>query len=192
MALELDHLDELAVGRRAGDAEAALLELRDVLGVDLVAVAVALLDEIGAVRGAGDRAFLQRARILAEAHRAAQGVDADEVAQLVDDLVRRLVVELRRVGADHAADVARELDRRALHAEANAEVGDALLARVADGAELPLDAARAEAGADEDAVDAGELAVVALLFERLRVDVDDAHLDVVGDAAVGQGLVERF
>src|SRR5256714_1622392 len=127
-----------------------------------------------------------------EAHRAAEGVDADEVAQLVDHLVRRLVVELGRVRADHAADVARELDRRALHAQADAEVGDALLARVADGAQLPFHAAGAEAGADQDAVDAGELAVVALLLERLGVDVDDAHLHVVGDAAVRQGFVERL
>src|ERR1043165_3239164 len=192
VSFELDHLDELAVGRGAGDAEAALLELRHVLGVDFVAMAVALLDELGAVRGAGDRAFLERARILAEAHRAAEGVDADAVAQLVDDLVRRLVVELRRVRADLAADVARELDRRALHTEADAEVGEALLARVADRAQLPFHAARAEAGADEDAVDAGELAVVALFLERLRVDVDDTHLHVVGDAAVRERLVERF
>ena len=130
--------------------------------------------------------------IFAEAHRAAEGVDADEVAQLVDHLVRRLVVELGRVRADHAGHVARELDRRALHAEADAEVGDALLAREADGAQLSFHAARAEAGADEDAVDAGQLAVIALFLERLRVDVDDAHLHVVGDAAVHERFVERL
>src|SRR5207253_11191006 len=116
------------------------------LGIHFVTVAVALFDELGAVGGAGDRAFLERAGVLAEAHRAAEGVDADQVAQLVDDLVRRLVVELRRVRADHAADVARELDRRALHTQADAEVGDALLARVADRAQLPFHAAGAEAG----------------------------------------------
>src|SRR6266513_3510035 len=147
---------------------------------------MALFDLFDAVRGAGDRPFLQRTGILAEAHRAAEGVDADEIAQFVDHLVRRLVVELRRVRADHAADVARELDRRALHTEADAEVGDALLARVAERAQLPFHAAGAETGTDQDTVDAGELAVVALLLERLGVDVDDAHLHVVGDAAVRQ------
>ncbi len=41
-------------------------------------------------------------------------------------------VELGRVGALEAADVARVLDHRALHAEADAEVRHAVLARVAD------------------------------------------------------------
>src|SRR5258706_11889598 len=192
VAGQLDDLHELAIGRRARDVEAAVLELRYVLRVHLVAVPVALFDQLDAVGLARDRAFLQAARVLAEPHRAAEGVDADEVAQLVDDLVRRLVVELRRVRADHAADIARELDRRALHAEADAEVGDALLARVADGAQLPFHATRTEPGADQDAVHAGQLAVVALFLQRFGADVDDADLDVVGDAAVDQRLVERF
>src|SRR3954451_7199108 len=90
VAFQLDDLDELAVGREAGHAEAAFLELRHVLGIDLVAMAVALVDLLDSICLPRDRTFLQRARILAEAHRAAEGVDADEVAQLVDDLVRRL------------------------------------------------------------------------------------------------------
>src|SRR5947207_8133874 len=120
---------------------------------------MALFDLLDAVRGAGDRSFLQRTGILAEAHRAAEGVDADEIAQLVDDLVRRLVVELGRIRADHAADIARELDGCALHAEADAEVGDAALPREADGAKLSFHAARAEPGTDQDAVDVGQLTV---------------------------------
>ena len=132
------------------------------------------------------------ARVLAEAHRAAEGVDADQIAQLVDHFVRRFVVELGRVRAEHPHDVARELDRRALHAEADAEVGDFLFARIADRAQLPFDATRAEARADENAVDVRQLAVVALVFQCFGVDVDDAHLDVVSDTAVNQGFVERL
>src|SRR5688572_27571040 len=149
-------------------------------------MAVALFDHLHAVRVAGDGALAQVARIFAEAHRAAEGVDADEIAQLVDDFVRRLIIELRRVRADHPRDVARELDGRALHAEADAEEGDLALAGVADRAQLSFDAARAEAGSDQDAVDATELAVVALFLERFRVDVDDPRLHVVRNAAVLQ------
>ena len=47
-----------------------------------------------------------------------------------------------------------------MHAEADAEVGDAVLAGVADGVEHALDAALAEAAGDEDAVEAFELALV--------------------------------
>src|SRR5207302_1889322 len=97
MAFQLDDLDEFSVGREAGHSEAALFELRHVLGVDLVTVTVALVDLLHAIRLARDRTFLQRTRIFAEAHRAAEGVDADQIAQLVDDFVRRLIVELRRI-----------------------------------------------------------------------------------------------
>src|SRR6266849_2918494 len=155
-------------------------------------MAMALFDQLSPVGVPCDRAFLQHGGILAEAHRAAQGVDADEIAQLEDDLVRRLVVELGRVRADHPDDVPCELDRRALHAQADAEVGNSLLARVTDCAQLPFDAARSESRADQDSVDVRQLAVIALFLERFRIDVDDAHLEVVRDPAVNQRFVERF
>ena len=34
--------------------------------------------------------------------------------------------------------------------------------------------------------------MIALVFERFRVDVHDPNLDVVGDAAMDQGLIERL
>jgi hypothetical protein len=68
--------------------------------------------------------------------------------------VRRGGVELAGVGVLQAADVARELDAGGLHAEADAEVGNLVLAGVADGVQHALDAALAEAAGDEDAVEA--------------------------------------
>src|SRR5207237_10825022 len=123
-------------------------------------------------------------------HRAAEGVVSYDIAEFVDDLLWLLVIELRRIRADHSTNVARELDRRALHADTNAEVGDLLFARIADRTQLAFHAACAETGADQNAVDLGQLAVVPLVFQRFRIDVDDAHLDVVGDAAVDQRLIE--
>src|SRR4051794_10945561 len=192
VVFQFNDLDELAVGREAGHAKAALLQLRHVFGVHLVAMAVALVDLLHSIRLPRDRTFLQRARILAEAHRAAERVDADQVAQLVDDFVRRLIIELGRIRADHPHHVARELDRRALHAEADAEKRDALFARVTDRAQLAFDAARAESRSDQNPVYAPQLAVVPLGLQLLGVDVDDAHLYIVRDAAVCQRFVQRF
>ena len=62
-------------------------------------------------------------------------------------------VELASRRAD---DVAGELDDRALQAEAQAEVRDAVVAGEVGGEDLALDAAMAEATRDEDAGDAGE------------------------------------
>src|SRR5436305_14968814 len=87
VAFQLDDLDELAVGREAGHAEAALLELRHVLGIDLVTMAVALVDLFHSVRLPCDRAFIQRARIIAEAHRYAERVDDARVTTRNEDVV---------------------------------------------------------------------------------------------------------
>src|SRR4051794_38177856 len=67
------------------------------------------------------------------------------LGQQVDDRPLGLGVELGRVGAVHAGDVAGELAHRDLHAEADAQVRDALLARDLGGEDLALDAAPAEA-----------------------------------------------
>ncbi len=104
--------------------------------------------------------------------------------QQVDDRVRRLGVELGRVGALHVADVAGVVDDRHLHAEADAEERHLLLAGVATGRDLALDPALAEAAGDEDAVG---------ILERGGVEVlgaDQVDLDV--DAVVVAAVLERL
>ena len=66
-------------------------------------------------------------------------------------------VELARVRADQAADVARVFDAGSLHAEADSEVGHFVFAGVADGVEHAFNAALAEAAGDQDSVEAFEL-----------------------------------
>ena len=87
--------------------------------------------------------------------------------------MRRGRIEFAGVGAGEAADVARVFNAGRLHAEADAEIGDLILAGVADGVEHAFDAALAEAAGNEDAVEACELrfvaAVVAPAFPDLRL-----------------------
>ena len=59
---------------------------------------------------------------------------------------------------------------RDLQAEAEAQVGNLLRARIAGGEDLALDAAHAEAARHEDAVEAGEEFRRAVLLDFLRVD----------------------
>ena len=87
-----------------------------------------------------------------------------------------------------ADDLAGELDDRALQAEAQAEVRDAVLARVAGGQDLALDAAMAEAARDEDAGDTVQPIVQVVVGQRLRVDPADLDVDVVRPAGVAQRL----
>src|SRR4051812_25250955 len=71
----LDDLDELAVEGAAHDLHAVVGQGLLVEAVELVAVAVALLDHVLAIQLARQRAWLQGARVRAQAHRAAEIVD---------------------------------------------------------------------------------------------------------------------
>ena len=142
-----------------------------------------------AVDLAGARAVVELHRVGAQAHRAAHVADLLLLRQQVDHRVRRLGVELGRVGAVHAGDVAGELGDRDLHAEADAEVGHAVLAREARRADLALDPAHAEAAGDEDAVAVGELALDLVVGEPLGVD--PAHLDLAAVVGAARGRAPR-
>src|SRR4051812_26643677 len=87
-------------------------------------MAMALADLEVAVDAVGQRVGLDLAGPGAQAHGAAELVDAAQLAQLIDDAVRGGLIELARIRAFEHADVPRKLDACRLHAEANAEVGD--------------------------------------------------------------------
>ena len=113
----------------------------------------------GSIKFRGEGAFLQNARIRAEAHGAAFLRYAALLLHEVDDGMRGLFVELRGVGVCPADYVAGVLDYRALHSEADAEEGDPVFARVFDRRDLALDAARAEPTRYQDAVEEDALGV---------------------------------
>jgi hypothetical protein len=68
-------------------------------------------------------------------------------------------VELGAVGAFEPGDVAGVLDHRHLHAETDPEIGHPLLAGVAHGGDLALDAALAEAAGHQHRVHAARQSV---------------------------------
>src|SRR5262249_11892825 len=189
MVGKLDDLYQLAPRTLAGQPEAAGLDLGRVPVVELVAVAVALLDlrlPVGACREA---AGLEGATVGAEPHGAALLDHPRLIGHQVDDLLRRLGVELARIGLAPAHDMARELDGRDLHAEAEPEVGNAALARVLGGQDLALDAALAEAAGDHHPVHvAQELLGAAPRLDRLALDPAEIHAGAVR----GPGVDERL
>src|SRR3954468_13846670 len=121
---QLDDLDELAVERAADDLQALVGQRLLVEAVELVAMAMPLVDHVAAVQRVRLGAGAQLARVGAEPHRAAEIVDAEQVAQLVDQVGLRLGRTLGRIGIRQAAHVPRILDCRPLEAVADAEVGD--------------------------------------------------------------------
>src|SRR6185503_3589258 len=185
---QLDDLDELAVERAPHDFEPLLGQRLLVEAVELVAMAVALVDDVAAIEGVRLRPRFQLALVRPEPHRPAEIVHAEQIAQLVDHVGLRLGRALGRVGLGQPAHVPRVLDRGPLEAVADAEVGNAALARDLRGAHHAARAAIAEAAGHEDAVGAVEQLLAPRLLERLRFHPADVHLQPVLEAT----MVERF
>src|SRR5204863_6847720 len=82
--------------------------------------------------------------------------------------VWRRGVELGAVGVGEAGLVPRILDDRKLHPQANAEIGNAVLARVPNRLDLPLDAALAESARHQYRVHALE-AIDAVAIHNLGI-----------------------
>ena len=88
--------------------------------------------------------------------------------------------------------VSHRLDHRHLHAEADAEIRHVALARELRRADLAFGAALAEAARHQDAVDVFEERRRVFLLEHLGLDPVEIDLHLVGDAAVGERLGQRF
>ena len=90
------------------------------------------------------------------------------------------------------AQIARRLDHRHLHAEADAEIGHMAFAGELRRADLAFGAALAEAARHQDAVDVFQERRRVLVLEHLGFDPVELDLDLVGDAAMRQRLDQRF
>ena len=140
VVLDLDDLDEPGLGVGAANEQAGRFQARPVGVVVLETVAVAFLDQIAAIGGAGPAPRGQGAVVRAQAHRTALGHDAFLGLHEVNHWVLGLGRELGRMGVREPEHVARELDDGDLHAEAEAVIGHLPLAGEPGGNDLALDA----------------------------------------------------
>src|ERR1700691_2317982 len=200
MVGEFDDLGQRAVGRHAGKPHSGLFQPGFVVDVDLVAVAVALAD-LGLAVDLGDAAAGQKLRrISAEAHGATQiAVDLALFQRVAlhpfgHEADHRLGAgtELGRARAVQAREMARRLDHRHLHAEADAEIRYFPVPREPCRLDLALGAAFAEAARNQNAVDAFEMHDRVFLLEDFRIEPVELDPDIVGYPAMGQRLGQRF
>ena len=115
MIFQFDDFHELAVGRRAAENEAGLLKFLAVVVVELVAMAMAFVDDEGAVKLSCLRADGELARLRAEAHRAALLGDFALRVKERDDGVRGVFVELGGVRFLQFQNAAGKFNRGNLH-----------------------------------------------------------------------------
>src|SRR3990170_3156559 len=148
---QFHHLAQLLGLGEPGNAQPFFLQPAKVLVVRLVAMPVALVDDVLAVDPACLAARLEGRSLCPKTHGAAQvgllGAALDAAVAVLplgdegDDRMRRVGVELGRIGPRKADHVAGEFDHGELHAKANAQVRHPVLARVLDGLHLAFDAA---------------------------------------------------
>ena len=188
-ARDLHSLHKASVRAGTGDDQTLLLELGAELVVELIAVAVALVDLRRAVAVGHLRARRDDAGVLAQTHRAALRLNALLVRHQVNDVVLALGRKFAGVGVGVAQYVAGVLHDHDLHAQADAEIGHVVLTRVLRSLDHALDAAVTKAARHNDAVHVAQLVGAAgLVDEMLTVDPLDLDLALVLKARVVQAL----
>lgn len=189
---QFDGLGQLAFLRDAADDEAIGLELVFELVIDLITMAMTLVDggflvefvHLGALGQFGDP--------VAETHGAAELLHLFLLLHHADDGSGGAFIKLGAVGVFQAADIAGKLDDGDLHAEADAKEGNAGAAGITCGGDFALGATVAEAPGDEDALQAAEVDVGAAFLDGLGVHTHDVHFAVIGCASVGECLVDAL
>src|SRR5216683_240555 len=110
MTGNLNHLDISAVWSRPRNAQTSSHHRLFILAVELVTMTVAFADLGLAVNLRGQSSRFDLARPRTETHRAAQLLNAAQLAQLVDHTMRSRRIKLARVGIGQTANVARILN----------------------------------------------------------------------------------
>ena len=178
-----------AVCRAPGELEPGGLQFLEVLGVDLVAVAMPFRTGVAAVQRGRQRPRFDVGLVGAQPHRPAHVLDLVLLGQDVDDRVGRLLIEFRRVGALESEDVASVLDDRELEAQTEPQIRDIVPASVLDGVDFALGATDAKAAGDDDGVGLAH-PVFVVVRHLLGVDPLDVDVDVFLQAGVFQRLVD--
>ena len=191
MLRQLDELHEPPVGAGAGQLHAMGLKIGAVVVVELIAVAVALEDLLGAVERPGAASLGEHAGILPQAHGAALGRDAPLIGHQVDHRMDGGGVKLRRVGVIPAQHVARELDDGNLHAQADAQVRHAVGAGILRRDDHAFNAPVSKAAGHQDSGTAAEQCGGSFRRDVLGLHPADLHHRTQVGAGVEEGLHHR-
>src|SRR5262245_60610304 len=188
----LAYFDVGAIWSLARNAQPARHQEFLVLAIELVAMPMPLADLGCSIGPAGEAALLQQTWPGAEPHRAAQLVDTLQFAELVNHTVRRTGIELARIRAVETAHVAGVFDHHGLHPQADAEIRDLVLARVADRVDHALDAALAETAGHQDAVVVLKLPFPIVAIDTFGFDPVNIHMELMSERSVYQGFLQAL
>ena len=185
----------------ATNHQARRFKLRHIMVVHFIAVAVAFADLGCAVDFGGKAALLQFHFLRAQAHGAAQiGVFVARFHAAIcglpfvnqrDNGVGGFQVKLGGICACQACHIAGVFNQRNLHPQANAQIGDVVLAGKTGGGDFAFHTARAKAARYKDGIKVFQ-AACAVLFQRFAVNICNVYIGLRVNARVAQGFGERF
>src|SRR5262245_13325324 len=120
------------------------------LPIEFVPMPVTFRNHAGRINTVRQRTGPQVRGISSEAHRTADGVDAEEIAQLIDHGVRRIRIEFRTVRAFQVAHIEGVFDHGTLHPKTNAKIWDLLLTSKLDGSNHSRNTTLAKTSGNQD------------------------------------------
>ena len=186
---EFQDLHDGLVRSLAGEDQSAFFELLDITGIDFVAVAEThALGGMAAKELGGDGIGFDLDVASPQTHIAAQPFYLFLFGKNVDDGDGRVGFDFGAVGVLDTADVTGEFQDRHLESEAETQVGQVVLARVADGGDLAFGAARAETAGYDDAVHIAQFGGGVVVRDIRGLDPLDLDVTAQGDARVFQGV----
>src|SRR5436189_3753680 len=149
-----------AIRSAAGKLQACSGQDCLIFAVKFIAVAMALADFGLAIDARGKAVGFELAGPRAQAHGATQFVNAAQLAQLIDNAVRRAGVKFTGIRFFQPTDVASRFNAGGLHSQADPEIRDLLLTGIADGVQHTVNTAFAKAAGHQNAVKAFKLQFV--------------------------------
>ena len=186
----LDDFHQVGLRIDARTLHAGCLVLGLVVVVELIAVAVTLLDVLRAVSLVSLAALLQDTFVGAQTHGAAHVGDGLLLLHDVDDVMRCFFVHFAAVSVGQSQDIPCELDGHALHAQTDAERRDVVSAGVLDGDKLAGDAPLAESRSYQYARLVFQGFGYVVVRQLLAVHEVYGHLAIVVGTRLRQGFAD--
>src|SRR5215471_6959939 len=122
MVRNLHNLNKLTIRRFAGENQTVSAKFILVTRIELVTMSMSFANRRRAINLIGQRTTFKLARVGTESHRAAHRFNSDQVPQLENYRMSRIVVELRRISALEPANITGEFNGRTLHAQTDSEI----------------------------------------------------------------------
>ena len=129
------------------------LEIVAVVVIDLIAVAVSLMDRLSAVQGISSALLIQDTGIGTESQGAADILHTVLIWHQKDHRMGGGGIQLRTVGVVPPDHIPGKFHDGKLHAKAETKEWDIVLAGIADGKDFAVDAPVAESSGNEDTAD---------------------------------------